>query len=166
MLAPEPWDVLVVGGGPAGASAALYAARLKWRTLVLDRDVRAGALGRTSRVANYPGISDEPTGEELVARMRAHAAQFGAVFRNERVTGARLGADPREVTAADLGTGERRAYTARAVVLATGAHGATTPLPGEERLLGRGVSYCAVCDAAFFQGEPVLVVGGAEEAVA
>lgn len=156
---PEVYDVLIVGGGPAGATAALYAARAGFSTIVLDKGVTAGALGLTSRIANYPGVPEVLGGAELVGRMRDQAAAAGARFVHEKVLVTSL-AD--EVKEAHTGQG---VYRARAVIIATGSMGRTHTIPGEERLLGRGVSYCAVCDGAFFEGQDVAVVGNNDEAL-
>lgn len=157
----EPtYDVIVIGGGPAGSSAAIYTARAKLKTLVIDKSATAGALGITSKIANYPGVRGEVTGADLVRTMQAQAKEFGAEFVEKRVIGVALEDAEKKVFTAD-GT----EYSARALILSTGAMGKTTTVPGEERFLGRGVSYCATCDGAFFEGKEVLVVGSTGEAV-
>ncbi|NLC58322.1 MAG: FAD-dependent oxidoreductase [Armatimonadetes bacterium] len=156
----QPFDVVIIGGGPAGASAALYTARARLRTLVLDKSLTAGALGMTSKIANYPGVPEVLTGAALLERMRAQAEAHGAEFRKARVVATELRTDPKHVVTA---TGEE--YSARALILATGAMGRATTIPGEQEYLGRGVSYCATCDAPFYQGARVLVVGSSDEAV-
>lgn len=151
------YDVVIIGGGPGGATAALYAARADLKTLVLDKSMAAGALGMTSNVDNYPGMPNT-TGPEIVETIRKQAESFGAEFRQEQVIGATLVGDEKEVyTAAG-------SYKARAVILATGGMGRSSTVPGEDNLVGRGVSYCATCDAAFFRNQPVVVVGSGEEA--
>jgi thioredoxin reductase (NADPH) len=151
------YDVIVIGGGPGGATAALYAARADLKTLVLDKSLAAGALGMTTNVDNYPGLPNA-TGPEIVKAIRQQAESFGAEFRQEQVIGVSLQQDPKEVyTAAG-------AYKGRVVILATGGMGRSNFVPGEEALVGRGVSYCATCDAAFFRGQPVAVVGNTEQA--
>jgi thioredoxin reductase (NADPH) len=156
---PKVFDVVIVGGGPAGASAALYAARSGLSTVVVDKGLTAGALGMAARIANYPGVPGEISGAELVSRMRDQAASFGAEFVNEKVLQVDLQSDSKRVWAGG------REFRARAVIIATGAMGRTDMLPNEEPLIGRGVSYCATCDAAFFRGHDVAVVGNNDEAV-
>ena len=153
------YDVIVVGGGPAGATAALYAARAGLKTLVLDKGLTAGALGMTTKIANYPGVPGTIRGDELVGSIRDQAASFGAEFVTDKVLHVDLHAGSKQVW------GSQGQYQARAVIVATGAMGRTNRVPGEERLLGRGVSYCATCDGAFFQEREVAVVGNTDEAV-
>ena len=155
----ELWDLAIIGGGPAGTTAAIYTARSNLKTLVIDKGIANGALGITSKIANYPGILGEISGEELLRRMRQQAISFGAVFVQDRIQATDLQSDPK-VLFGNAGT-----YTARAVIIATGSMGRGNRVRGEDRLLGRGVSYCATCDAAFFRGEEVAVVGNTEEAV-
>lgn len=155
----EVYDVAIIGGGPAGATAAIYAARANLKTLVIDKGIANGALGITSKIANYPGVPGEISGEELLRRMRQQAESFGAVFVQDRIQATDLLSDPK-VLFGNAGT-----YTAKAVIIATGSMGRGNRVPGEDRLLGRGVSYCATCDAAFFREAEVAVVGSSEEAV-
>lgn len=155
----EPYDVVIIGGGPAGLSAALYAARAGLRTVVLDKNPRASALGMTEHIENYPGVPGVLSGLELLERFRQQARQFGAEIVTAQVLSADVLVDPKEVIAS-TGT-----YRGRAVIVATGAMGRKQALPGEEAFLGRGVSYCATCDAAFFRGQEVAVVGDNDEAV-
>ncbi len=153
-----PEDVVIIGGGPAGSTAAIYAARGGLKTLVLDKGTAAGALGMAGRVDNYPG-SPQVAGEELIRIMREQAQSFGARFRQERVTGVSLEGKLKLIyTASD-------AVEARAVIIATGSMGRANALPGEEALIGKGVSYCATCDGAFFRGKAVAVVGDSAEAL-
>jgi thioredoxin reductase (NADPH) len=152
-------DVIVIGGGPAGASVALYTARADLDTLVLDKGLTAGALGMTSRIANYPGVPGEMSGAELLAQIRSQAESFGAHFVQDRVLTTDLRGEVKEVS------GGRSSYYARAVVIATGSMGRTNMVRGEEQLIGRGVSYCATCDGAFFRDQEVAVAGNNDEAV-
>jgi len=153
------YDVIIIGGGPAGSSAALYAARAGLSTLVIDKGLTAGALGITSKIANYPGILEPVSGADLLSVMRKQAQSFGAEYISDRVVGVDLTATPKSVFA-NNGT-----YTAKAVILATGSMGRGQRVPGEDELLGHGVSYCATCDAAFFRNQQVLVAGSSDEAV-
>lgn len=157
--ASNAYDVIIIGGGPAGASAAIYTARADLRTLVIDKGLTAGALGVTHQISNYPGVEGPVSGAELVETMRRQAESFGATFITDKVVGVDLSSDPKRVQA---GT---QSYTARALILATGSMGRTQTVAGEERFLGRGVSYCATCDGAFFRNRPVAVVGNNDEAV-
>jgi thioredoxin reductase (NADPH) len=136
----------------------MYTARADLSTLVLDKGVTAGALVLAARIANYPGVPGEIAGAELVIRMRDQAAAFGAQFVTEKVLQVDLERDPKRVWA-----GQTEVH-ARAIIIATGAMGRTNTIPGEEQLMGRGVSYCATCDAAFFRDQEVAVVGNNDEA--
>ena len=155
----EPvYDFLVIGAGPAGSSAAVYAARAGLRTLVVDKAPTAGALALTHKIANYPGVPAEVTGLELLTAMRRQARRFGAAFVRANITSVDLAG---EIKAIRLPEGEVKA---RAVFIAVGSRGRAAKVRGEERFEGRGVSYCATCDAAFFKGKRVAVVGDNAEA--
>ena len=159
LFATPIYDVVIIGGGPAGATAALYAARARLKTVVIDKGLTAGSAGKAQGIANFPGIPGTISGAELVRRIREQAASFGAEFVNDKVLRVDLSTDPREVW---TGGG---VYRGKAVIIATGSMGRSRYLPGEEHLVGRGVSYCATCDAAFFRGQEVAVVGDNDEAV-
>ncbi len=150
------YDVAIIGGGPAGLSAALYAARGNLRTLVLDKNPAAGALGYAHSVENYPGVPRMIKGIELIGNMRKQAERFGAKILRVPVIGVNLESEPREIM-----TGQG-AYMGRTVIIATGSMGRKPSVPGEEEYIGRGVSYCAVCDAAFFRDMDVAAVGRVE----
>ena len=156
---PDVYDVIIIGGGPAGASAAIYTARADLRTLVIDKGLTAGALGVTAKISNYPGVPGPVSGAELTETMRAQAESFGAKFITDKVVDVDLLSDPKMVIA---GTGM---FMAKALILATGSMGRTNTVAGEEAYLGRGVSYCATCDGAFFRDQPVAVVGNNDEAL-
>jgi len=153
------YDCTVIGCGPAGASAALYLARAKLKTLVLDKSPSSGALASCTRIENYPGVPDSLSGAELIERMRRQAERFGAECERAQVLSVTLDSDPKQVITAD------EVHKAWTVILATGAMDRRVKFPGEERLLGRGVSYCATCDAAFFEGKECALVGDGEEAL-
>ncbi|MFO7682773.1 MAG: FAD-dependent oxidoreductase [Chloroflexota bacterium] len=153
------YDVIIIGGGPGGASAAIYTARADLKTLVIDKGLTAGALGITAKISNYPGVPGAVTGAELVEIMRAQAESFGAQFLTDKVVGVDLKSEPRMVMA---GTD---VFYAKVIILATGSMGRTSSVKGEEEFLGRGVSYCATCDGAFFRNKTVAVIGNNDEAL-
>lgn len=153
------YDLMIVGGGPAGATAAIYASRAGLKTLIIDKGLTAGALGITSKIANYPGILEEVSGAELLERMRSQARSFGTEFVSDKVIGVDLVSDEKTVY------GNTGNYIARAVIIATGSLGRGTRVKGEDEYLGRGVSYCATCDAAFFRNKEVVVAGNSDEAI-
>jgi thioredoxin reductase (NADPH) len=155
----EVRDVIIIGGGPAGYTAALYAARGNLRPLVFEGFAYGGQLMITSEVDNYPGFKDGILGPELMATMRAQAERFGAELVSDDVTRVDFSEQPLRVY---VGEQEHRA---RAVIVATGATARQLGLEGERALQGRGVSYCAVCDAAFFRDQDVVVVGGGDSAM-
>jgi thioredoxin reductase (NADPH) len=155
---PDTYDVVIIGGGPSGGSAAIYTARADLSTLVIDKGLTAGALGMASKIANFPGLPDPVEGAELVRHIRDQARSFGATFIDEKVLRTDLEGDPKQVWTGTEG------HEGRAVIIATGAMGRTRRFPGEDRLLGRGVSYCATCDGAFFRDQSVAVAGSNDEA--
>lgn len=156
----EIWDLSIIGGGPAGATAAIYASRAKLKTIVIDKAINAGALGVTSKIANYPGVNEVLTGERLLRIMWDQAEKFGTVIKRGRVAAAMLTEVPKKILTAEGDT-----YEAKVVILCTGAMGRSKVYPGEEEYLGRGVSNCATCDGAFFKDQPMLVYGHTEEAL-
>ncbi len=159
-MAEDLYDVVIIGGGPSGLSAAQYAARSKLKTIVLDKSSTAGALAYTKKIENYPGVSEPVTGKELLERFKEQAINFGAEYKGDtQVVGVKLDGMVKEVFTMD------KTYTSRAVIIATGSMGRKAVIPGEKDFLGRGVSYCAICDAAFFKGKTVCVLGDSEEAV-
>ena len=153
------YDVLIIGGGPAGVSAALYSSRAGLKTLIIDKGLTAGALGITGKIANYPGILEEISGAELLERMRNQARSFGTTFISDKVIGVDLLPEEKTVF------GNNGNYVARSVIIATGSMGRGTRVKGEDELLGHGVSYCATCDAAFFRNQEVVVTGNSDEAI-
>jgi thioredoxin reductase (NADPH) len=152
-------DVVIIGGGPAGATAAIYTSRANLKTVVIDKGLTSGALGITSRIANYPGITDEVSGAELLERMRGQARSFGTEFITDRVIGVDVLSKKKTVF------GNNGSYEGKSVIIATGSMGRGIRVKGEDELLGRGVSYCATCDAAFFREQEVLVAGNSDEAI-
>jgi len=156
------FDAVVIGGGPAGLTAALYLARARYRVLVVEQDKIGGQITTTDDVVNYPGV-ERTSGEALTRTMRQQAINFGAEFLGAEVTGLDVAGDVKVV---HTGAGDRRCF---GVVLATGAAPKPVGFPGEDEFKGRGVAYCATCDGEFFTGLEVFVVGGgmaaADEAV-
>jgi thioredoxin reductase (NADPH) len=152
-------DLIIIGGGPAAYTAALYAARANLKPLCIEGFQAGGQLMITSDVENYPGFRDGILGPELMAQMRSQAERFETEFISDDVTHVDLSESPHRVY---IGDDE---YRARAVIIATGASARQLGLPSEKSLQGRGVSYCAVCDAAFFRGQRVIVVGGGDSAM-
>jgi thioredoxin reductase (NADPH) len=154
-------NVIIIGSGPAGYTAALYAARANLEPLVIEGFAWGGLLQQTTDVENYPGFPDGIMGPELMQRFRDQAARFGARLETDDVTKVELAQDggPHKVWAGD------HLYLARTVLLAMGAQHRKLGVPGEGEIGGRGVSYCATCDAAFFREKPTLIIGGGDSAM-
>ncbi len=153
-------DVIVIGSGPAGYTAALYTARAQLAPLVFEGTSFGGALMTTTEVENYPGFRDGITGPELMDEMREQALRFGSDLRMEDVESVSLEGPVKSVVTADGET-----FLARAVILAMGAAARYLQVPGEQELLGRGVSSCATCDGFFFKDQDIAVVGGGDSAM-
>jgi thioredoxin reductase (NADPH) len=154
-----PWDVVIVGAGPAGLAAALYTGRARLSTVVLEKGVPGGQILLTDWVENYPGFPAGVTPFELMQSFRKQAETFGARIESDEVL---------EVAKSDelfVLKGDKRDSEARAVILASGSAYRRLGIPGEERLTGSGVSYCATCDGAFFTGRDIAVVGGGDNAL-
>jgi thioredoxin reductase (NADPH) len=154
-----PYDLIIVGGGPAGMTAAIYGARAKMRTLLIEKARHGGQAATTEEVENWPGAG-KTTGPELMAQFRSHTEHLGVELIKEDVAGVDLTG---EVKVIETRKGNR--YEARAVILSPGAHPRTLGVKGEGPLRGKGVSYCATCDADFFTALDVVVVGNGDAAV-
>lgn len=155
----EHFDLIIIGSGPAGLSSALYASRGKLKTLVLEKKVAGGQAAITHLIENYPGSLDDPTGPRLTQRMLEQAKTFGTEVRSEEVVEVDFSGKEKIVKC------KENEYTAKAVVIATGATPRTLPAPGVKELSGKGISYCATCDADFFQDLEVYVIGGGNSAI-
>jgi thioredoxin reductase (NADPH) len=152
-------DVIIIGSGPAGYTAAVYAARAQLHPLVFEGTQFGGALMTTTEVENYPGFKDGILGPELMEQMREQAVRFGAELRSEDVEQVSLEGEVKTVVANGV------TYRSRAVILAMGAAARYLHVPGEQLLLGRGVSSCATCDGFFFRDKDIAVIGGGDSAM-
>jgi thioredoxin reductase (NADPH) len=156
------YDVIIIGGGPTGLAAAVYTGRSLLKTLVLEKQVPGGQIALTAAIDNYPGFADGISGYEFSQNFLRHAERFGAEVR--------IGVGATKITPESDGNftvdlGDNTKVTSKAVILAMGRHPRMLEVPGEQRLIGYGVSYCATCDGAFFRDVPVAVVGGGNSAV-
>lgn len=160
MANKDHYDVVVIGAGPGGMTAAMYASRANLSVLLLDRGIYGGNLNNTATIENYTGFKSIK-GPDLAQQMYDGAVQFGAEYAYGTVTGVKVNPDGTKTIATDMGD----QLIAKAVVIATGSEQRHLGVPGEEEFSGRGVSYCAVCDGAFFKDKPLIVVGGGDSAV-
>lgn len=154
------YDVIILGAGPAGLSAGLYAGRSRLDTLIIEKGQAGGQIINTDEIENYPGqIVEGETGVSLVRRMYEQTEQFGAEHVRDTITNAELSGDIKVLT------GEKDTYQAKNIIIATGAYARPIGCKGEQEYKGRGISYCATCDANFFEDFEVYVVGGGDSAV-
>lgn len=153
------YDVVIIGGGPAGLTAGLYTSRAKLKTLLLERMIMGGQVMTTTRVENYPGFPGGIDGPDLMVRFQEHCQEFGLEVEYGEVEGL-LDRGENKVVIVD-----GKEIHARAVIITTGAEPRKLEVPGEKEFTGRGVSYCATCDGAFFREVPVAIVGGGDTAV-
>jgi thioredoxin reductase (NADPH) len=156
-LTGDNYDVVIIGSGPGGLAAGVYSARRNMRTLIIG-ELLGGQMNWTTHIENYPGV-EEITGPELAKRMAAQAHKFGCEIKADVVTNMALKGEKKTVRT------RSKEYTARVVIIATGAGHRKLGIPGEEKFVGKGVSYCATCDAPLFRGKRVAVVGGSDSAV-
>jgi len=152
------YDVIIAGAGPAGMTAAVYTSRANMSTLMLERGIPGGQMANTEEIENYPGFGSI-LGPDLSTKMFEHAQQFGAEYAYGEIKEVRDEEPYKRVIAGD------KEYLAKSVIITTGAEHRLLGAPGEKELSGRGVSYCAVCDGAFFRGKELVVVGGGDSAV-
>ena len=153
------YDIIIIGGGPAGLCAGMYTARSRLSTLLIERGAIGGQIINTQWVENYPGYPDGISGIDLTELMHKQAEKFGMETLIDEVTGVELANDPKIITTAE------GSYTARAIIIASGSERQKLGVPGETEFTGRGVSYCATCDGIFFTDKPVAVVGGGNAAI-
>ncbi len=159
MTEREVFDILVIGGGPGGYTAALYGARAGLSVLVLEKLSPGGQMGITDQIDNYPGFPEGVSGFDLAMKMKHGAERFGAKTKLSAVTGLELSGEEKT---AHTRSGD---FAGRTIIYATGARPRELGLPGEKELRGKGVSYCATCDGMFYRGKTVVVVGGGNTAV-
>jgi len=154
-----PWDVVIIGSGPSGLTAAIYTTRGAASTLILGGEIWGGQLMLTTMVDNFPGFPEGVEGPELMTRMRSQAERFGAEFLEVSATSINVDKKPFEITAGG------KIYQAKSIIIATGAQTLWLDVPGARDFIGRGISSCAPCDAPFFRDKKVAVVGGGDSAM-
>lgn len=159
----KQYDVVIIGGGPAGLTAAIYTGRAKLSTLILEKGLAGGQIAQTQEVENYPGFPEPVSGMELATRMQQQAERFGAVIEMEEVQGLEHHGEGADYPFTVTGFGGQ--YQAKTVILATGANPKQLGIAGEDKFWGKGVSTCATCDGFFYKGKKVVVVGGGDAAV-
>lgn len=152
-------DAAVIGAGPAGLTAAIYLGRAKIDTVIFEKIAPGGLIASTDWIENYPGFPDGTSGEELSELMENQAIRFGARIEATEIIGVDLNSDPIELKT-DSGT-----YTASTIIIASGTSPKRLNVPGEEELIGKGISFCAICDAPFFEGEDIIVVGAGNSGI-
>ncbi|PNU20432.1 thioredoxin-disulfide reductase [Geothermobacter hydrogeniphilus] len=157
-MSDKLYDVVIIGGGPAGLTAGLYSSRARLKTLLIEKMIMGGQVMTTTKVENYPGFPGGIDGPDLMIRFQEHCQEFGLETTTGDVTGLRLDGEQKVLTV----DGEE--LRARAVIITTGAEPSKLDVPGEVEFTGRGVSYCATCDGAFFREQEIAIVGGGDTA--
>ena len=157
-MAEERYDLIIIGGGPAGLAAGIYGGRAKLNTLIIEKGSLGGRAFTTREIVNYPGFP-ETSGPELTDIMRQHAEKFGAKIIKKTIKSIDLTGDLKTITT------RKDTYSAPAVIIATGTEARVLGIPGEKEFTGNGVAYCATCDAEFFQDQEVVVVGSGDQAI-
>lgn len=157
--ANKEYEVIIIGGGPAGLSAGIYTSRARLNSLLIERGVVGGRITDAELVENYPGFAEGVSGTELGQLMQRQAAKYGLSIVTAEVTGLELEKDKKVVNTS------KGDFNAKAVIIASGSERGKLGIPGEKELIGKGVSYCATCDAPFFKEKPIAVVGGGNAAV-
>ena len=152
------YDLIIIGGGPAGLSAGIYGGRARMKTLIIEKGSLGGRAFTTREIVNYPGYK-ETTGPDLMKDMAEHAQAFGVEVKKEEVKSVDFAGDIKVVKT------KKHEYQAKAVILATGTEARILGIPGERELNGMGVAYCATCDAEFTEGQDVVVVGSGDQAI-
>ncbi len=162
-MAEDLYDIIIIGAGPAGATAALYSARARLKTLVIESYMNVSQISITDKIENYPGFPEGIKGPELIENMKKQAKNFGAEFGSANVKSITQNLfDNKKIWEIET---DIKNYKTLAVIIASGAKPRELSIPGEDKFKGRGVSYCAVCDAPFFKEKQVIVVGGGDTAV-
>ncbi|MCX5750645.1 MAG: thioredoxin-disulfide reductase [Candidatus Saganbacteria bacterium] len=162
----EPTDVIIIGGGPAGLTAAIYATRAGLKTTIIERALLGGMITTTGKIENYPGFPEGISGQELGQRMEEQAKKLGANIVYGSVSKISNGSKNKKVEIDSATTdGHDKAYEAKSIIIASGTSSKKTGIPGEKKLTGRGVSYCAVCDGPFYKDKQVMVIGGENAAI-
>ncbi|MBI5181749.1 MAG: thioredoxin-disulfide reductase [Nitrospirae bacterium] len=154
------YDIIIIGGGPAGLTAGLYTSRARLDTLLIERALIGGQIVTTDKVENYPGFEQGISGPELVKHMELQAKRFGLEIISGRVVSAEDKGDSKSIRLED-----GNQYTCKAIIIASGAEPAKLEVEGEDKYRGRGVSYCATCDGAFFKNLKIAVIGGGDSAI-
>lgn len=153
------YDCIIIGGGPAGISAGIYSSRANMKTLIIEKANLGGLIAKTDEIANYPGAEDVPTGPKLIERMVKQAKEFGAEFITEKVISIDYNGNVKKVNCENI------SYETKTIIIATGSNPRLLNVEGESEFTGKGIGYCATCDAPFFEGLDVYVVGSGEAAV-
>ncbi|NLK72427.1 MAG: thioredoxin-disulfide reductase [Clostridiales bacterium] len=153
------YDVIIIGAGPAGLAAGIYAARARMKTLIVEKGIPGGLIVNTNEIENYPGAEENATGPSLTERMKEQADEFGAEFITDEIVQIDLNNDIKKLT------GRVGTYQSKSVIIAAGAYPKTIGCKGEREHIGQGVSYCATCDGSFYTGLEVIVVGGGDAAL-